>query len=80
MCGLFLTKVKLYLSPPSAAMKLNQKDLKIKKGQQDLFWDTDSYPGMKRFRKYLVSCSFSASGIMAFLYSCSWKEIGVNLV
>ena len=37
MCRLFLTKVKLYLSPPSAAMKLNQKDLKIKKGQQDLF-------------------------------------------
>ena len=67
-CRLFLIKVKLflaYMSLPSAAMKLNQKDLKIKKGHHDLFWDTDSCPGMKRFRKYLVSRSFSASGIMA---------------
>ena len=40
MCRLFLTEVKLflsYMSPPSAAMKLNQKDLKTKKGQHDLF-------------------------------------------
>jgi len=72
-----LIKVKLFLShlsPPSPAMELNQKVLKIKQGQHDLFWDTDSCPGMKKFRKYLVSCSFSVSGII-ILHPYSWSNI-----